>query len=60
MTNPVTHLIWGYLLGRAASPAPKYLFCGMMMGILLDVDQLVPGLSHHGFVHTPLFVLAVS
>ncbi len=60
MTNPVTHLIWGYLLARAASPAPKYLFLGMMMGIFLDFDQVVPGLTHHGWVHTPVFVLAVS
>ncbi len=60
MTNPVTHLIWGYLLGRAVSPAPKFLFLGMMTGIFLDIDQLVPGLVHHGWVHTPVFVLAVS
>ncbi|NIP36351.1 MAG: hypothetical protein GWN18_15470, partial [Thermoplasmata archaeon] len=56
----MTHLIWGYLLARAASPAPKYLFLGMMMGIFLDFDQVVPGLTHHGWVHTPVFVLAVS
>lgn len=60
MTNPVTHLVWGYLIGRAASPAPRYLFLGMMMGIFLDADQIVPGLTHHGWVHTPVLALAVS
>jgi hypothetical protein len=60
MTNPITHLIWGYLLGRAVSPAPKYMFLGMMAAIVLDVDQIVPGLTHHGFVHSPIFVLALS
>jgi hypothetical protein len=60
MTNPVTHLIWGYVLGSAMSPAPRYLFLGMMMGILLDLDQVIPGLLHHGFVHSPVFVLTVS
>jgi len=60
MTNPVTHLIWGYLLGRAFSPAPRYIFLGMMMGVVMDVDQFLPGVAHHGWVHTPVFVLCLA
>lgn len=60
MTNPVTHLIWGYLLARTVDAAPKYMALGIAMALLLDFDQVVPGLVHHGWVHTPLFVLAVS
>ena len=60
MTNPVTHLIWGYVLARTINPAPKYLALGVMTALFLDIDQIVPGLAHHGWMHTPVFVLAVS
>ena len=60
MTNPITHLIWGYVLARTINPAPKYLALGVMTALFLDFDQIVPGLAHHGFVHTPVFVLAVA
>lgn len=60
MTNPITHLIWGYVLARAVNPAPRYLALGVLMALILDVDQVVPGLVHHGFVHSPVFVVAVA
>jgi hypothetical protein len=55
MTNPLTHLIWGFVIGRAFDPAPRYIIMGMLTGILLDADQVIPGLAHHGFFHTPVF-----
>ena len=60
MTNPVTHLLFGYVLARWITPEPKYLTAGMLFALLLDFDQVAPGLVHHGWVHTPGFVLAVS
>ena len=60
MTNPITHLLWGYLIARGFSPKPQYLALGIAMGLILDFDQFTPGFVHHGFVHTPVFVLALS
>ena len=60
MTDPVTHLLWGYVLARTLTPKPGYLLLGMLSGVLLDVGALVPFLSHHGWLHTPVFVIFVS
>lgn len=60
MTDPVTHLLWGYVLVRTLTPKPQYLFLGMLTGILLDIGVVLPLLAHHGWLHTPVFVLFVS
>jgi len=60
MPNPVTHLIWGYFIARGFSKDPKYLAFGMLFAIFLDFDYLIPGVAHHGWIHTPLFVLGLS
>ena len=59
MTDPVTHLLWGYVLARTLTPKPGYLFLGMLSGVLLAVGAVLPGLSHHGWLHTPIFILFV-
>ena len=60
MPNPVTHLLWGYLIARRASPEPRYIALGLLLGSALDLDYFIPGVGHHGFVHTPVFVLGLS
>ena len=60
MSDPVTHLVWGYTVGRALSPQPHYRFLGMASAVLLDAGAVLPGLTHHGWLHTPIFVLFVS
>jgi len=60
MTDPVTHMIWGYVLARTLTTKPQYLFLGMLSGILLDIGAVLPGLSHHGWLHTPVFILFLS
>jgi len=62
MTDPVTHLLWGYVVARSFTDRQGYLLLGMMSGVLLDVDALIPGFTHHGWLHTPVFVafLAVT
>ena len=60
MTDPVTHLLWGYVLARSMTPRSGYLFLGMLSGVLIDLGAVLPGLSHHGWLHTPVFVLFVS
>lgn len=62
MTDPVTHLLWGYVVARSLTDRQGYLLLGMMSGVLLDVDALIPGFTHHGWLHTPVFVafLAVT
>ncbi len=60
MTNPITHLLWGYLIARGFSPKPQYLALGMLLGIVLDLDQIIPGVAHHGWMHTPVFAVALS
>ncbi|MCK5252468.1 MAG: metal-dependent hydrolase [Thermoplasmata archaeon] len=60
MTDPVTHLLWGYVLARTLTSKPGYLFLGMLTGILLDIGVVLPLLAHHGWLHTPVFVLFVS
>jgi hypothetical protein len=32
----------------------------MAMGIVLDLDQVLPGLVHHGWVHTPFLIVVLS
>jgi hypothetical protein len=60
MTDPVTHLLWGYVLARTLTPKPGYLLLGMLSGVLLDLGALLPVVAHHGWLHTPVFVLFVS
>ncbi len=60
MTDPVTHLLWGYVLARTLTPRPGYLLLSMSTALLLDVGALLPGIEHHGWLHTPVFVLFVS
>jgi hypothetical protein len=60
MTDPVTHLLWGYVLARTLTPKPGYLLLGMLSGVLLDVGVLLPGIAHHGWLHTPVFLLFVT
>ncbi|UCC92666.1 MAG: hypothetical protein JSW25_08375 [Thermoplasmata archaeon] len=60
MTDPVTHLLWGYVLTRTLTARPGYLLLGMLGGVLLDVGALLPLAAHHGWLHTPVFVLFVS
>ena len=61
MTNPVTHLLWGYLVSRRLDPDPKLISIGLLMSVLPDIDGLpIPGLEHHGPMHTPLFVLVLG
>ena len=47
-------------MGRALSPKPVYGFLGMMSALLLDLGAVVPGLTHHGWLHTPVFIFFVS
>jgi hypothetical protein len=60
MPNPLTHLIWGYFIARGFSKDPRYLAIGMLFAICLDFDYLIPGVAHHGWIHTPVFVLGLS
>ena len=60
MTDPVTHLLWGYVLARGLTPRPGYHLLGMSSAVLLDAGALLPGVAHHGWLHTPVFVLFVA
>jgi hypothetical protein len=61
MTNPLTHLLWGYSLSHRISVEPRHLVLGLAMAVLPDLDGLpLPGLEHHGPLHTPLFALALA
>jgi hypothetical protein len=60
MTDPVAHLLWGYVLARTLTPKPGYLLLGMLTGVLLDVGAILPLFAHHGWLHTPVFVAFVS
>jgi hypothetical protein len=60
MTDPVTHLIWGYVVARSLTVRPGYLLLGMSSAVLLDLGVLVPGVEHHGWLHTPVFILFVA
>lgn len=60
MTGPVTHLLWGYVLARSLTPRPGHHLLGMASAVLLDAGALLPGIEHHGWLHTPVFVLFVA
>lgn len=60
MTDPVTHLLWGYVVARSMTDRPGYLLLGTLSGSLLDLDALLPGFTHHGWLHTPVFVAFVA
>lgn len=59
MTNPITHLLWGYTISKNISKEEKFIVLGLFMSIFLDIDAF-PGFKHHGFMHTPLFVIILS
>jgi hypothetical protein len=50
MPDPVTHMIWGYVLARSLTNKPHFLLLGMLSGILLDISAVLPGLTHHGWI----------
>lgn len=59
MTDSVTHLLWGYSISKNISENKGYIIFGIIASIFLDIDYLLSNLKHHGFVHTPLFVIIV-
>ena len=61
MTNSITHLLYGYSISKNLSKDMSLIIYGLIMSILLDIDYLpIPGLTHHGFIHTPVFVIVLS
>jgi hypothetical protein len=61
MTNPLTHLLWGYSVSKNISKDKGLIILGLISSIILDIDIVpLPGFRHHGFVHTPVFVIIVS
>lgn len=60
MTNPITHLLWGYSISKNLTKKENLIILGLIMSVFLDIDNLpLPGFKHHGFIHTPFFVLLV-
>ena len=60
MPNPLTHLLWGYMVSRRLEADPKLVAFGLAMSVLPDIDSIpFLGMYHHGFTHTPFFVLFV-
>ncbi len=60
MTNPVTHLLWGYTISRNISKKKDYIIFGIIMSAVLDLDAIsFFGVKHHGIVHTPVFIIAI-
>lgn len=60
MTNPITHLLWGYVLSERLTREPKYLLLGSFMAILMDVDGApFSWLPHRGFMHTPAYLFLI-
>jgi hypothetical protein len=47
------------MLSRKLTPEPKWVIVGTLMAILPDLDALIPGIDHHGPMHTPLFALLI-
>ena len=59
MPLPVVHLLWGYVVSRRLTGDPRLVMAGTAMALLPDADVLIPGVTHHGFLHTPLFAFVV-
>ena len=60
MTNPFTHLLWGYILSERLTRERKYLFLGTFMAILMDIDGApISWLPHRGFMHTPIYLFLI-
>lgn len=61
MTNPITHLFWGYSISKNVTKDKDLIILGLIASIILDIDALpMPGLEHHGIIHTPVFVIIIS
>jgi hypothetical protein len=60
MVDPFTHVLYGYVIARSVTPKPGYHALGMLLAVLPDVDALLPGFTHHGWLHSPLFVAFVA
>ncbi len=61
MTNPITHLLWGYSISKNVSKDKDLIILGLIASVVLDIDALpIPGLEHRGFVHTPIFIMILS
>jgi hypothetical protein len=61
MTNPLTHLLWGYTISKNISKDKGLIILGLISSTVLDIDILpLPGFRHHGFVHTPIFIIIMS
>lgn len=57
MPNPLTHLLFGYAVTKNITDKKKLIVFGLISSVLLDIDGLpIPGISHHGFIHTPFFI----
>jgi hypothetical protein len=60
MTNPLTHLLWGYSISKNLSEDKGLIILGLISSIILDLDYLpIPGFKHHGFIHTPFFIIII-
>jgi hypothetical protein len=47
------------MLSRRLTPDPKWVLVGMAMAVLPDLDAFLPGIEHHGPMHTPLFAILI-
>lgn len=59
MSDPLTHIVWGYVITRSVTRRPDLLLLGSLTSILPDLDAVLPGFSHHGWLHTPVFILFI-
>jgi hypothetical protein len=41
MTNPVTHLLWGYSISKNIAKDERYIIYGIFASIILDIDYLL-------------------
>jgi hypothetical protein len=59
LPNPLTHLLWGYLISHKLTKDPRLVLLGLTVSVLPDIDILIPWTLHRGFLHTPIFGLVV-
>lgn len=60
MVNPITHALWGYVISGHLTNKKDFILLGIFMAILMDIDGApIPGFPHRGFIHTPIFILAL-
>jgi len=61
MPDQFTHLLWGYMLSRNISEDRRFILLGMFMAMVPDLDAFMPFFTgHHGFMHTPLFLVSLT